>query len=327
MRKRVTLLLILTCAICHAQLSQKTINAMTWGAKTKITFQVVDYDGRSVSNANIRLYWTYDYTNKTKKCSKTTSKDGLVVLEEKSRGTFTYFVEKDGYYKSQGKYSFDVRGETRVKDGRWEPWNPTVEIVLKEKRNPIPMYSNKEGGFFIQRNELVGFDFEKGELVSPHGNGEHPDIFLLFSSNAPLKFTPARTNSLEISTINDDEGFIKRTCDLQSEFKSSYDCPETGYDKSVRFSFAYAHNNVDNQRLPGAKYLIFRTRARHDEKGNLLASRYGKIYDISFDEALNNPGKGFISLNYKFNPVENDRNIEWNGENITTGKTKRSFQP
>jgi hypothetical protein len=37
MRKKVILLLILTCAICHTQLSHKTINAMTWGAKTKLT--------------------------------------------------------------------------------------------------------------------------------------------------------------------------------------------------------------------------------------------------------------------------------------------------
>lgn len=328
MRNEIVMLLGAICTVCHAQLSQDTIDAMTWGAKTKVTFHVVDSVGCSVSNAAMRVVWTCDYKNQSKVLRTKTDENGIVVIEEKSRGTFTYFLEKDGYYKSEGKHSFYVRGETRVKDGRWEPWNPTVKVVLKEKRKPTPMFCGiQKGGFPIPRNTPVGFDFEKGEPVNPYGNGEYPDVTLLFSSNAPLKFSPARTNSLEIFTVDADEGFIKKTCDAQSSFKSIYECPETGYVRNWVFSFAYAYTKVDNKRFPSGEYLMFRTRARHDGNGNLVGSRYGKIYSLSFDDDPDNPGKGFVSLDYRFNPTENDRNLEWNGENVTTGEKMRNFQP
>jgi hypothetical protein len=32
-----------------------------------------------------------------------------------------------------------------VRSERWEPWNPTIDVVLKPVLNPIPMYARKVG--------------------------------------------------------------------------------------------------------------------------------------------------------------------------------------
>jgi len=232
-------------------------------------------------------------------------------------------VTKEGHYETRiDRHLFSVDYadvNRRVKGRRWSPWEQIV--VLKEKRRPIPMFcGTKERGFSIPRNAAVGFDFERGEPLKPYGNGEYPDIMLVFSSNAPMKFSPARTNGLEISTANSDEGFIKKTFDAQSAFKSIYECPEADYVRKMSFSFAYSYTKVDNQRFPAGEYLVFRTRARHDEHGNLVGSRYGKIYSLSFDDDPDTPGNGFISLSYRFNPNENDRNLEWDGEDLSSGR-------
>ena len=212
MKNLLFLCLVVVGTVCHAQLSQETVDAMTWGAKTKVTFRVVDSQDAPVSNALFCVGWSYDYTNRSKERTAKTDENGLFVLEVKSRGTFTYFVEKDGYYRSQGEHSFDVRGETRVKDGRWEPWNPTVKIVLKEKREPVPL-EYISGDFVFPCDTIVGFDFVKGDLVKPHGTGVHPDITVFYTVTNPAnRFSIAMTNQIRVAA-SANEGFLLRAKD------------------------------------------------------------------------------------------------------------------
>jgi len=56
-------------------------------------------------------------------------------------GDLNYWITKDGYYKTEGGYWFYPGPERSVKDGRWQPWNPTNTVVLKEIRNPVPMFA------------------------------------------------------------------------------------------------------------------------------------------------------------------------------------------
>jgi|LSQX01.3.fsa_nt_gb hypothetical protein len=311
MRKRVTLLLMLACVICHAQLSQKTINAMTWGAKTKVTFLVVDYDGRSVSNANIRIYWTYDYTNKTKKCSKKTSKDGMVVLEEKSRGTFTYFVEKGGYYKSQGEYSFDVRGETRIKGGRWEPWNPTVKIVLKEKRNPIPMVATAYLAGVPIAGKPLGYDLEAGDWTSPHGSGKTADIEITYNRVVTTNTIRRYKSTLSLAFPNPHNGCYV----VKKEDFSAFDKPyEAEPPKERRVDFILDGTDekiIVDDRLDANEVLVFRIRTEVDDQGEIVKCHYGFI-DGPFKFATG-PAKR-LRLKSVFNPLSLDRNLEWDGK-------------
>lgn len=308
MKRALTAFLGMICTVCHAQLSQETVDAMTWGAKTKFTLHVVDYEGKSVSNANVRVFWTYDYTNKKKRREGKTDEHGLLALEVKSRGTFTYFVEKDGHYKSQGKYSFDVRGETRVKDGRWKPWNPTVKIVLKEKRKPIPMFIRSTPYQMpLPRGKRVGFDFDEADLVEPYGKGKRTDVFFQFDSETPAGSRYATTNRIQIIAVNEREGFLSFPKDVQSQLKSCYSSPTNGFAPVLEYrlkrdqenpSTIYENTLPKNRDGQNTEYIVFRIRVEIDNNGNIVHSRYGKIYGFHYDDFdLKSEVKtGFVNL-------------------------------
>lgn len=46
----------------------------------------------------------------------------------------------DKYYATYLRHDYSSPSKN-VSEGRWEPWNPTVKMVLKEYVNPIPMYA------------------------------------------------------------------------------------------------------------------------------------------------------------------------------------------
>ena len=48
-----------------------------------------------------------------------------------------YSVEKTGYYPVR-QHSYSAEAPVH---GKWQPWNPTIEVVLKRIKNPVPMYA------------------------------------------------------------------------------------------------------------------------------------------------------------------------------------------
>ena len=79
----------------------------------------------------------------------------------------------------------------------------------------------------------------------------------------------------------------------------------------------------DSFMLKKDDYLIFRTRTKVDENGNLIEARYGKIYGpIEFNFVLNPIGEIMqksIQMSYHFNPNVNDTNLECNGTSLIKG--------
>ena len=315
MKNLLFLCLVVVGTVCHAQLSQETVDAMTWGAKTKVTFRVVDSQGTPVSNALFCVGWSYDYTNRSKERTAKTDENGLFVLEVKSRGTFTYFVEKDGYYRSQGKHSFYVRGETRVKDGHWEPWNPTVKIVLKEKRKSVPLIA-KGGKHHIPISETpVGFDFSRGEIIAPLEVGRAADILFQYSFQT--------TNStghcnLTLSAANPDDGMIILRTDEWSALKTVYEAPVDGYLSSISFERDWAGRTFSKrEELDAEAYIVFRCRTKRDEEGKLITAHYGIIHGpLDFGQYRKDDKEGVMIFRSTFNPTPNDRNLEWNGSEL-----------
>lgn len=312
MKKTIFLLFAITCATCHAQLSQNTTDTMTWGAKTKITFHVVDYEGKSVSNATMRVVWSYDYTNKRKVLRTQTDEKGFVVIEEKSRGTFTYFVEKGGYYQSEGKHSFDVRGEIRVKGGRWEPWNPIVKVVLKEKRNPAPLVEKGGKHIIPVSEEPLGFDFLSGEMLAPVGSGRIAD--LLFQYEFQVTNNTGHC-SLTLSTVNSDDGMIVLQNDGWSTLKTLYEAPLDGYVPSISFERDWKGRIFSKRKELGADaYVVFRCRTKRDAENNLISANYGILYGpLDFGRHGKNDKEGMMIFRSLFNPTPNERNLEWDG--------------
>ena len=74
-----------------------------------------------------------------------------------------------------------------MQNGRWEPWNPVVEVVLKPILNSVPMYVKKVEWLNVPKpGEEAGYDLVAGDWVAPHGKGSVSDfIFKIDSRDLP----------------------------------------------------------------------------------------------------------------------------------------------
>jgi hypothetical protein len=100
-----------------------------------MAFHVTDSEGRNVPDASFRATFAVTDKNITVREGKTDT-NGIFVAEGKTAYQVDYVVTKDGYYETRATYKFKS-----FEDDKWHPWNPTIEVTLKEKRNPVPMYA------------------------------------------------------------------------------------------------------------------------------------------------------------------------------------------
>lgn len=274
----------------------------------KFTVEVVDEKGNPIPGIALKTA-TYSHwepgeafgTDVADVRDSKTNKNGISVFDHPSkRGTFSiYAMPSEGYYKAfSERYEFQ-----KVVNGRWSPENPTISYVLKKKRNPIPMYaknfSNSSRKALPGYNKKYGYDFEAGDWVAPHGKGKTTDIYFLvkFSKEANGDFD----SSIEVTFPNEKDGLIYFEDKPRegSEFVSDYLAPLKGYQKQKllrRFQKDGKITSEINRQL-GNYYLRLRTRL--DEKGDIESAHYAKIYG------------DFMYFTYYFNPMANDRNVEF----------------
>jgi hypothetical protein len=221
-----------------------------------------------------------------------------------------------GYYWSKG----DRICFTDTEAGKWKPWNPTVELLLKKIVNPIPMYAKKvgvhkkDGGqTALKTLEAAGYDLEKGDWVLPFGKGETSDfIFRLetepkrtaqnkFKHDVELfdaKFT------LSFSNVGDG---IQAVTGSPSALRLSRVAPDRGYEPSLlRRNYRTKPDEPIHSEIKENRNYFFRIRTRMDEQGNIISALYGKIHgDIEWGHG------GWVRFVYYLNPTSNDRNMEF----------------
>ena len=283
------------------------------GAEAKITLRVLDSRGNPVEGATVIGGLYPKSESMAEIVNGVTDGSGLFSIAGKTRSFIDYVIQKEGYYPlEEGKYWVfrNISGELCFKDGRWVPWNPTIEVTLKEKRNPIAMYS-KRIDCRIPRDEEIGFDCEIGDWVAPHGKGKYPDFMMEYTSRND------EWSDLDIQfsiTAKENEGFIQVPLDSFSYFKSIYEAPLAGYERNLNLSMKREnHKTLADIRVPENQYLVFRTRVEMDGNGEMVKSRYGKIYEFIYDRSTTKRGMGYVRFTYYFNPNENDRNLEFGG--------------
>lgn len=296
------------------------------GAKTKIAVCVADDHGIPVSNATVSAVLNPSWNaRKYTTISEETETNGIAELE----GTtiFPYIggvVNKNGYYQSGYKLRFgetslhDNGGESskayyasKVKDGRWLPWNPTILVVLKKVRNPVRMILSYEHVRIPRMDEPLGFDLEKHDWVAPDGTGQRADMIVRFE------------------LISESSPFRKLAVEFPGDMNGAYVCKKDGYsilksDYHAMTNMAYEAriDNGEGKRGPahillgGDDYLVFRIRSKVDEDGNLISALYGKIYG-PFDYFV--ASKSSMRLITFLNPVENDTNLEFDGKGFGDG--------
>lgn len=327
----VLLLLSWLCVLNLRAESPEVEKARQHGAQGQITLRVVDSTGKPVTNAKLSVaFWGSDSSADTVVSEGQTDTNGFCVTEGKTVGDMNYTVTKEGFYKTAGKYWFcrpsglDAnkssaisptsgeywlynREENSVKDGRWQPWNPTNTVVLKEYRNPIAMYAKNTDGPVPVRDVPVGFDLEVGDWVAPHGQGKHPDFYITYKAKTQDLWTGSY--ELDLVCSNRLDGFYRAEKDMWSELRSPYETPSDGYRTQVVLSLDRTKYKIlKNEQFGESEYLTFRVRTVLNDKGNIVSAQYGKIYGpIEFGVGKEH----HIRFSYYLNPTDNDRNLEF----------------
>ena len=282
------------------------------GAEAKVTLRVIDSRGAPVPETDVQMaFFPQDSYEAAKITKGLTDKDGLFVVSGQTVDDISFSASKTNYYVTNRKFHFYWRGTDCVRDGRWQPWNPTLEVVLKEKRKPIPMYTKHIESKMPAQDVPIGYDFLKGDWVDPYGEGESTDITLTYSE------TP-RTNTWRrydfvIAFSNKLDGAYLRKKDTYSQFVSAHEADTNDYQSVLAFVYERtADRIIQDKRISEDDILVFRVRSKLDENGNISEAYYGKIYGPC--KFADGPQR-FIRISYYFNPTPNDRNLEFDGKN------------
>ena len=295
----------------------------------KLTLSVVDESGMPVESAKVGMSFSLpprigegpDSVRTVKR--GVTDAQGVFTASNETQKYIGYTIRKKGYYLTTGKVTAytGVSGVLGLR--RWEPWNPTLEVVLKKKINPIALYvRNMEK--LLSRNwidfpvvdEFVGYDLIARDWVVPYGQGTHRDFLLRFEKHR----TTARRDyhvTLTVQFPNEGDG-IQSYYDeagVGSDLRLPHHAPTSGYLNEVvvnRERSPDKRSKPENKRNREDQNYFFRVRTEKDEKGNIVSALYGKMhggFDLVKFKKKNSTGK--IRFSYYLNPTPNDTNLEF----------------
>jgi len=274
--------------------------------RAKITTKILDESGNIVKGAEVHI--SFEIAKKGEWGTDNFGVKGISDIE----GVFTgeanaserigITVLKDGCYLSRQLYEFK---SSSMLLNRWEPWNPTIEVVLKKKRNPVPLIIKGTDWVAVPKlGTPVGFDLEKGDWVAPYGNGLIAD--LSFEFNLTRRAYSDYDANMTVTFTNGQDGIQEYWFDKkeQSLFKWPFEAPENGYKRSVNiFERDTPKDGYKTNKKENVNY-IFRVRTQLDKGGNIISAKYGKI-----EGGFGISPTGKTKFLYFFNP-DGTRNLE-----------------
>ena len=240
-------------------------------------------------------------------------------------GVFT----KNGYYKSSGDFW------KAPEWGKVPPANTNFPIIMKRIIEPVPMRQKKIEIGSLPVGEPIGFDFEVGDLVFPHGKGKVADFIMKTRSDflseedhevyAELEFPGEQTGIQSFSYWTKESPSHPVKSELMPP---SPVAPEFGYTNILeRFSkcappsewnrtrppthYAYNKKTWSGSIVENRKW-IFRTRTVLDDNGKIIAANYGwTTTEIGVWPEPNSEAKLFgIRFTYYYNPDPHSRSLE-----------------
>ena len=233
-----------------------------------------------------------------------TDKDGFVSFEGKTTREVSCSIKIDGYYHTIDSSYLGLA----VEDGKWQPWNPTIELVLKPILNPIPMYARRVDT--VQMPVLdrpVGFDLIESDWVAPHGKGKVADLLFTLEKQYTSVEQPFEI-TLTVRFSNEDDGIqsVLAPTNVGSELRLPRYAPESGYLPELIKSNSRTSSTAMIQRdYRDDQNYFFRVRTVKKDK-KIVSAHYGKIDgDIEFW------GNEKLRFTYYLNPTPNDRNMEF----------------
>jgi len=276
--------------------------------RKKITFHVMDEEsGVPLTNAQVTVFnkgWHVRQVDANGHCTF----EGSSAVG-KSFG-WTGHTELEGYYKDSSGLEYSKLNHVL---NRWEPWNPTIEVKLRQKKNPVPMVVKRvESLKILVWDKAIGFDLESGDWVAPHGKGTRIDFFV----DMHRRFNHSSDFDAVANITFPNEGDGIQLYKMPDEYKSSsfkfpYEAPVGNYqDKLVLERHATLRTTKCSFDPKKDKY-IFRVRTKKDEDGNVVSACYGRIdrrIEIGWGEVFD--------FGYHFNPIPNERSLEYSGKDL-----------
>jgi hypothetical protein len=287
----------------------------------KITVRVVDDAGSPVTSGVVQVStfarWVpgegFGHDEHDQYEAKLTD-EGIAVVEMRClRNEISYGSQLNDHYYSGGGGLFRFK---EVINGRWEPWNPQLEIVVPRILKPIPMYGRRVGEsprLEMPSTEPVGYDLAVSDWVAPHGKGKRSD--LIFTHHAKLRAADVNSpfeSFFSITFSNPADGIQSRLAKPGRRLlELPRVAPEDGYESELvrHVSWAGIGTSMQTGTLEEQNYYI-RVRTVVDSNGKVVSALYGKIYgDIQFFAP---PGSnGMARFTYYLNPTPLDRNLEF----------------
>ncbi|MFM7210341.1 MAG: hypothetical protein ACKOY8_11075 [Verrucomicrobiota bacterium] len=277
---------------------------------------VRDFEGRSVPDAAVRVLIVrrnHPFSDGSQLLMGATDENGCWDFKPGDHHVSRVHVDKAGHH--------EVRME-----GLKVPQTPIREVILPRKGEAVPLHARKAdadlpGHVF---SGVVPYDFEKGDLVAPGCKGSSPDILVRLSAKQlgwHLTKSPEEIDAflekekdpkaragflavhgkweltLELLFPHEGDGILESPYAAYASMKLPSKAPVSGYGRTlVLDNKAYAQKD---------RGFFLRVRTVKDEAGNIVSANYAKIYGTP----LLSPG-GF-AFQYYFNPVPNDRRLEF----------------
>jgi hypothetical protein len=218
-------------------------------------------------------------------------------------------ISKEGYYSSSPE-SFKFK---TVVNGKWQPWNPTLAVLLKKIVRPVPMYAKFKLETELPTDGPIGFDLVESDWVAPYGHGKSGDLILKLTKRV-ASFHDFGAELL-LGFPNKSDG-IQETIDTSngaSRLRSPQEAPDTGYGPTLSLLQGNSKERGEYGMKPQQKSYAFRVRTVLDERGQIVTALYGKIYDtIEYFPVESKTAK--LRFTYYLNPTPNDRSLEFDSK-------------
>jgi hypothetical protein len=290
----------------------------------KVTLVVTSPDNRPVSGAVVGIGGGLSTPTGTvpRAVNGTTDGAGRFTAEVACLlGEVSAFARREGYYESTAPLlrlsSSDAAMKAAQIDGRWQPWERSIAIVLNPVKKPVPMYAKHLVASLPATDDPVGYDLEKGDWVAPFGKGERVDF--QFQTEGSIEGPLNYHRTLRLRLPGNGNGILAYDRDpasTSSALLMPYEAPVDGYRASWTWQNARRTENT-----PGARStfvdethiergFIFRVRAAVDSQGRVTGAWYGKINGAFIFDARGDHGHGFVNFTYYLNP-DRTRNLEF----------------
>ncbi len=302
---------------------------MTWNVRAdKIVVKVVDGERNPIEGASVIIEFVRPQQIASKAHSGKTDDSGF--FSASGRILLGLFVEvtKEGYYKG-------------VREKEFGKGDHNITVVMRKIRNPIPLYVRDVKLEFPAYDKWLAYDFEVGDWVAPQGRGKSKDISFRFHREFKgYKFSKKKMEKMKFPDTTEEDlkkfygnweavlaiafpskltGIIEEKDSYlpYSEMKMPHLAPKEGYrgeeivieERSVKSDKEKKEEFKRYLKFGKAKPIGYYIRTRVTEVGGKIT----KAHYLKMPEAFEVGAAGTVSFTYYYNPVVNDRNLEYAG--------------